>query len=45
LYMIYPISWILCSLLHFITILVVSKKIFPKNPKEQITDEQSEAVA
>ncbi len=34
LFLIYPISWILCSILHFITILVVNKKSFAKRENE-----------
>jgi Na+-driven multidrug efflux pump len=44
LYLIYPISWFLCSTLQFITILVVNKKIFTKK-NEVAKEEQNEAVA
>ncbi len=39
LYLIYPISWILCSILHFITILVVNKKVFAKEKKENLQEQ------
>ena len=39
LYMVYPISWILCSILHLITILVVNKKVFAKESVENLQEQ------